>query len=347
MSIRLSPKDKLTMMSNLATMLGSGIPILEAVDTLLEDNKGPTRRVLVLFKESLNDGRPLSHAMQKVPRVFDPVTVNLLQAAETAGTLEEALHDLALTIKKDMSFNDKIRSSLLYPGFIMVIFILVLTVILVFVVPRISKVFLGLRVELPLPTLAMIKLSDFVVNYYLYILLAVVAVIVLLVWLFRVKRRAILNLFLNLPLLKRLGRLIDLTRFTRSMSQLLKAGVPVAEALQLSAKVVTKREIAAFIERMYVSVSAGSPLSEGLKGSAHIIPPILLHVMQTAERSGTLEKSLQELADYCETQVTRTLKNITALIEPILIVVIGLLVGGMMLAIIAPIYSIIGQIGRR
>ncbi len=345
--IRLSPKDKLTIMSNLATMLGSGIPILEAVDTLLEDNKGPTRRILLLFKASLSDGRPLSHAMKKAPRVFDPVTVNLLQAAETAGTLEEALHDLAISIKKDMSFNDKIRSSLLYPGFIMVIFVLVLTVILVFVVPRISKVFLGLRVELPLPTVLMIKLSDFVVNYYPYILLAIAISIAILIWLFRTKRQAILNVFLNLPLLTRLGRLIDLTRFTRSMGQLLRAGVPVAEALQLSAKVVTKREIAAFIERMYQSVSAGSPLSGGLKGSEHVIPPILLHIMQTAERSGTLEKSMQELSEYCETQVSRTLKNITTLIEPVLIVVIGLLVGGMMLAIIAPIYSIISQIGRR
>ena len=335
------------MMSNLATMLGSGIPILEAVDTLLEDNKGPTRRVLMLFKASLTEGRPLSHAMKKAPKVFDPVTVNLIQAAETAGTLEEALHDLSLSIKKDMAFNDQIRSSLLYPGFIMVIFFAVLAVILVFVIPRISKVFLGMRVELPLPTVIMIKVSDFVVNNYAYILLGIVLAIVVLIWLFRTQRRAILNVFLNLPLLTNLGRMIDLTRFTRSMGQLLKAGVPVAEALLLSAKVVTKREIAAFIEKMYQSVSSGSPLSEGLKGSSHVIPPILLHIMQTAERSGTLEKSMQELSEYCETQVARTLKNVTTLIEPVLIVVIGLLVGGMMLAIIAPIYSIISQLGRR
>jgi type II secretory pathway component PulF len=327
-------------------MLGSGIPILEAVDTLLEENKGPTRRVLMLFRTALNEGRPLSYAMQKAPKVFDPVTINLLQAAEIAGTLEEALHDLSLSIKKDMAFNDKIRSSLLYPGFIMGIFVLVLVVILVFVVPRISKIFLGLRVELPLPTLFMIRLSDFVVNNYLYILAGLAAAVVLLIWLFRTQRRAILNMFLNLPLLKRLGRLIDLTRFTRSMGQLLKAGVPVAEALEFSSKVVTKREIASIIELMYKSVSAGSPLSEGLKGSSHVIPPMVLHIMQTAERSGTLEKSLQELSEYCESQVSHTLKNVTTLIEPILIVVIGLLVGGMMLAIIAPIYNIIGQINR-
>lgn len=345
--MRLSPKDKQALVANLGTMLNSGIPILEAIDTLLSDSKGASRKVLELFKQSLSDGRPISHAMQKAPRVFDPVTVNLIQAAEAAGTLEEALHDLSESIKRDMAFTDQIRSSLLYPAFVFGIFVLVLLVILVFVVPRIGQVFLGLRVQLPAPTLVLIAASNFLLKFYPYLLAGLAVTVAGLVFLLRTRRRFILNALLNLPLLTRLGRLIDLTRFTRSMNQLLRAGVPVAEALELSMRVVTKREIAQAIEHMQRAVAAGKSLSEGVRASRGVIPPIMVRILDTAERTGTLEKTMQEMSDYCETQVSRMLKTITTLIEPVLIVLIAVLVGGMMLAIIAPIYNIIGQVNRR
>jgi type IV pilus assembly protein PilC len=345
--MRLSPKDKQAMIASLATMLTSGIPILEAVDTLLEDSKGPTEKVLQLFRESLVEGHPISHAMRKAPKVFDPVTINLLEAAEEAGTLEEALRDLSEGIKRDMIFTDQIRSSLLYPAFVFAIFIMVLLLILLFVVPRIAQVFLGLRVELPAPTIALIAISQFLIKFWPYILAALVAATIGFIVLFRAHKRFIINVLLNLPLLKTLGRFIDLTRFNRSMHQLLKAGVPVAEALDLSKRVVNKQEIAAAIDRMQKSVSEGKPLSEGVHGSGKVIPSIMVHILETAERTGTLEKTMAELADYSETQVSRRLKAITTLIEPVLIVAIAVFVGGMMLAIIAPIYNIISQINRR
>ncbi len=345
--MKLSAKEKLTIVSNLATMLSSGIPILEALDTLLEDSKGNATKVLKILRDTVNAGKPMSDGMAKVPRVFDAVTINIIRASETAGTLEDALHDLTRTIKKDMAFNDRIRTAMLYPGFILAVFVGVLLLILLFVIPRISKVFEGLRVELPLPTQILIQISNFMIHYTWFMFGGLVLIIVLLVVLFKTKKKAIANFFLSLPLLKNIGRLVDLTRMTRSMGQLLKAGVPVAEALKLSANVVNKREIAALINNMYEAVSAGRPMSDGLKGADKILPPIMRHILQTAERTGTLETSMLELADYCDTQVSRTLKNLTALIEPVLIVFIGLLVGGMMLAIIAPIYGIISQISKR
>lgn len=345
--MKLKAKEKLQIISNLATMLSSGIPILEALDTLLEDSKGNATQVLKTLRESVNAGKPMSDGMAKLPKVFDAVTINIIRAAETAGTLEDALHDLTKTIKKDMAFNDRIRTAMLYPGFIMAVFVGVLLLILLFVIPRISKVFEGLRVDLPLPTQILIHVSNFMLHYSLYMLAGLVVAIVVLIVLFKTQKKAIANFFLGLPLLKPIGRLVDLTRFTRSMGQLLKAGVPVAEALKLSANVVNKREISVLITNMYESVSDGRPISDGLKGADKILPPIMRHILQTAERTGTLEASMLELSEYCDTQVSRTLKNLTALIEPVLIVFIGLLVGGMMLAIIAPIYGIISQISKR
>src|SRR5688572_1987916 len=126
---RLKARDKLTLITNLSSMLSSGIPILEAVDTLLEESKGPVREVLMLIKQGLEQGKPISEALKRAPRAFDPVTVNIVKSAEEAGTLEDALRDLQITIKKDIAFSDQLRASLVYPAFVIVIFFGVLTLI--------------------------------------------------------------------------------------------------------------------------------------------------------------------------------------------------------------------------
>lgn len=345
-SPRLRARDKLTLITNLGTMLSSGIPILEAVDTLLDESKGPMRAVLILMREGLEQGKPISQAMKSAPYAFDEVTVNIVKAAEEAGTLEEALADLQTTIKKDIEFSDQLRSSLVYPIFVIVIFFGVLTLILTFVVPRISKVFLGLRLDLPLPTKILMATSEFVLANYAFIIAAIILLIVLMVVVFKFWRRQLISILLSLPILDKLGQQIDFTRFTRTMALQLKAGLPVSEALELSKGVVSKKEIEQAIVSMKVSVSSGKSVSEGLKPFKRVTPPMMLRILQTAEVTGTLEKTMQDLTSYFDEQVTRSLKGISELIEPILIVVIGLLIGGMMLAIIAPIYGIIGQLNR-
>lgn len=340
-------KDKLTVISNLATMLSAGIPILEAVEALLPENKGGAKKFLKLTQAALTEGKPISYAMGQMPRDFDAVTMNLVRAAEEAGTLEETLKDLQISIKKDIAFRDELRASMTYPIFIFVIFFGVLLLILLFVVPRISKVFLGLRMALPPATMFMINVSDALVRYWPFIIVGFVIVMVILVAFVRAKKRQVVNALLKLPLLNHLGRTIDLTRFTRSMGLLLRAGIPVSEALELSEAVVSKREMAQMVEKMKDAVSEGLPLSEGLQQSKSLVPPLMIRIVETAEHSGTLEKTMQELSEYFQNQVSAKLKTISTLIEPIMIVVIGLLVGGMMLAIIAPIYSLISQINTR
>ncbi len=347
MALQLVARDKLTLISNLATMLSSGIPILEAVETLLSESKGAMREVLLLLRKSLEQGHTVSDAMSKAPKAFDPVTINLVRAAEEAGTLEDSLHDLSQTIKKDIVFTSRLRGSMLYPLFVMVIFVGVLLMILLFVVPRISRVFAGLSVELPLPTQALIASSQFLISNYLIIIAVIVVIIVGLVTFYKLQKRVLIDAFLRLPLLSSLGRKIDLARFTRSMALLLKAGIPIAEALVLAKRVVVKKEVEAVIDDMIKSVDSGNPMTDALRHHKKVIPPMMVRILQTAELSGTLEKTMQELVEYFDEQVTNALKGMTDLIEPVLIVVIGLLVGGMMLAIVAPIYGIVGQINTR
>jgi type II secretory pathway component PulF len=349
--ISLSPpirsQEKLALISSLATMLAAGVPVLEAVESLLPDSKGGTRKFLEQLRSSLNEGKPISEAMAKAPRSFDPVTVNIVRAAETAGTLDETLKDVEVSMKQDMEFRDQLRASMAYPLFIFVVFLGVLLLILGFVIPRVAKVFATLRMQLPATTRAMIWVSDALLAHYRLIIILSFVGVALLVILFQLKRRAIVNLLLYLPVFRSLGREIDLARFTRSMAQLLKAGVPVGEALKLSRAVVAKKEMVAMVDHMEQAINQGKPMSDGLQASKHAVPSLMIRLIETAERSGSLEMSMQNLSEHFQTRISQRLKTIATLIEPVMIVVVGLLVGGMMLSIIAPIYNLIGKVKAR
>lgn len=342
----LQKKDQLELISNLATMLAAGIPIFEAVDSLREESKGAIRKVLNILHDSLAEGHPLSHGMEKLPRVFDPVTVSLIKAAEESGTLEQTLKDLTLSIKKEQAFNDQLKSSLTYPAFVFFIFIAVLTFILGFVVPRLGRVFSGLA-DLPASTEFLLSASQFLRGNFKLIILVIAVVVMALVMFYKSHRREVLNALLSLPGLRRLGQEIDLANFSRSMGMLLSAGIPVAEALSFSTAVVSKKEVRRMIERMRKDVDAGHSLARGMRASKGVAPAMMVRITETAEASGALESSMKDLSDHFEAQVSKRLKSAATLLEPVMLVVMGLLVGGMMLAVIAPIYNLIGQLSGR
>jgi len=347
MQTSLSAGDKLNLISNLDTMLTAGIPILEAVDSLLEEAKNNQRKILLQLKEDLNQGKNIADSLSKFPNAFDPVTVNIIRAAEQSGTLESSLKDLTDNIKKDIDLSSKVTGAITYPIFVVVVFVGVLLLILTFVIPRIASVFGRFRVNLPLPTKILIFTSNIFINYFPLVLLVFVVLTVCLIVLYKNKKKMLLNVLFKLPLLSTLARQIDLTRFSRSMSLLLTSGIPITESLRLSAAVVTKKEVAQSIKYAQDSVTAGKKLSEGFKLSKGIIPSTFIRITEAGERSGTLDKSMQNISQQYETSVSNTLKTLTTLLEPLMLVVIGVLVGGIMLAVIAPIYGLIGNISAR
>ena len=346
-NISLSGNDKITLVSNMHTMLSSGIPILETVDSLLQDAKGNQRYILQAMREDLSQGQHVYFTFAKFPRVFDKVTVNIMKASEEAGTLDVTLKDLTTSIKREMEFNDKIKSALIYPTFILIVFVGVMLMILTVVVPKIATVFSRLNVDLPLPTQIMITMSDALLNYPLYIGAITALLVGGFLYIYKQYKRALINALTTLPLISTLARAIDLTRSTRSLYLLLNAGIPITSALELTEDVVIKNDIHKALVHAKTVVLSGKKLSEGLRDNRAVIPPMMIKIIEAGERSGTLDNSLQEIAEYLDYQVSNTLKTVTALIEPLLLVVIGLLVGGMMLAIIAPIYGVIGSLGAR
>jgi len=344
--VKLSNSDKIGLISNLSTMLSAGIPILDAVKSMEEDSKGGTKIVLDTMMEDITQGKHIFVSLEKFPRVFDKVTVSVVKASEEAGTLEVTLKDLRESLRKQNEFNDKIRSALIYPMFIIVLFFLVLLVNLIYVIPKIAQVFKNLRVTLPLPTKILIFMSDLMLKYTYPFLGGLAIVVIILYFLFTKKRNAILNIIYSLPLISELVKLIDLTRFTRSLHLLLNAGIPINGALELAEDVAARRETVKVIRKSKELVLGGKPFSEGLKTGKGYIPSLMIKLVEAGEKTGTLDKSLQDISEYFDYQVTRTLATLTALLEPIMLVIVGIVVGALMISIIAPIYGLISQVGN-
>lgn len=344
-NVSLSSNEKIALISNLHTMLAAGIPILETIDSLLEDSKGAQKKLLQTMRQDLGQGQHMYVTFAKFPKIFDKVTISIIKSAEESGTLDTALNDLRINIKKEIEFNNKIQSALIYPAFIFVVFIVVMVVILVFVIPKISTVFSQLNVTLPLPTKILIFLSNALLTYTIPIVTVVIILAGAVFYFFKKNRAFFVRVLTSLPLVSTLTQQIDLTRFTRSLYLLLSAGIPITVALELTQNVVIKKNVANAIKHAKNYVYGGKKLSEGFRDSSKVIPPIMIKIIEAGERSGSLDKSMLDVSEFLDYQVSNSLKTLTALIEPLMVVGVGILVGGMMMAIIAPIYQMIGQIG--
>jgi type II secretory pathway component PulF len=343
--VTLKGTEKLELIGSFATMLGSGISILEMVKSLGEDTKGGQKLILDEMRDDLTQGKRIYVTFAKFPRVFDHVSVNVIRASEEAGTLDTALRDLRTTLQKDMEFSDKIRSALMYPMFIMVVFVGILGMILTFVIPKISTVFLQLNVPLPMPTKVMIFLSDLIVKQTLWFGLGLGAFAAFIYYLLTYKRKQVLEVFYRLPLISTLVMQIDVTNLARNLSVLLMSGLPITQALELVSEVVVRRRMEKLLLSAKTMVLAGRSLSEGFRSDKGAVPSIVIKLVEAGEEKGTLDRSLQEISEYFDYTVTYTLKTLTAMLEPIMLVLVGGAVGGMMLAIIAPVYGLISQIG--
>jgi len=340
----MKPTEKLSLISNLSTMLSSGIPIIEVVESLFEESKGQTRKVLAQIKIDLDEGKKISEALKKFPGDFSAIEVNLMKASEESGTLEVTLKDLVKAIKEEIDFNNRVRAALAYPVLVMIVFVFILTLILTFVIPKIAAVFSKLKVQLPLSTKFLIATSRFLLDYYPFVLTGLFILGLGAYFLYKSNRKKFLNFLFLFPVLSSLALEIDIARFTRSMHLLLASGIPINEALDLSKNVVDRNDVYRAVSESEEFVVSGKKLSEGLKKHKRIFNALVVKIIESGERSGKIEEVMGDLAATYDVRVSNRLRMVTTLLEPALLIVIGSLVGAMMLSIIAPIYSLIGQI---
>jgi type IV pilus assembly protein PilC len=346
-NITISSADKISLVSNFSTMLTAGISILEVVESLLEDAKGNMKKLLTVVRDDLIQGKHLHNSFAKFPNIFDKVMVNILKAAEEAGTLDQSLKEIRANIKKQEEFKDKVKGALMYPIIIFFVFIGVMLMILLVVIPKIGGVFTQLGIELPLPTRIMIYVSNLLIHQTLQCIAVVGAVGGVFYYLYKTQTKRMQNIFFSFPMVSNLVKLIDLTQFTRSLALLLGAGIPINGALDLAHDIVLKKDVSDAIKHCKEVVLSGKKMSDGMRDAKGIFPGIMIKIVEAGEKSGTLEHSLMEISEYMDYQVTKGLATAMTLLEPLLMVFVGAMVGGMMMSIISPIYGLIGKVGGK
>lgn len=336
--------DKITFCRYLSTMLASGLSLSDGVEVLREETKHPLmRRILGDITYSLEQGQQLSSVFERYPYVFEPYFLTLTRAGEVSGKLVDVLKYLEMELRAEYSLKAKIKGALLYPLIVFIAMIGIGFFMFFFVLPQIGRVFLDLKLPLPLFTRLLFTLSIALSKQMIPLVVAgIVGVVFVIYGLRRREVRDFLFIFLKpIPMVRHLIKKLDMARFNRIFSTLLKSAVPITEALEISLSSLTWYEYRRLAHTMPEKIRQGKSLAMVAK-ETKLFPVLMIQMIQAGEKTGTLDASLADLASFYEEEVEEELKNLTQIIEPVLMLLVGIAVGIMILSIIAPIYSVIG-----
>lgn len=338
--------DKISLTSNLAIMIKAGVSMSEALDVIARDSKNTYfQKVCADLRFDLENGRPLSDGLSHYPKDFDHVFISLIKAGEASGKVEQVLKQLSLQLKKEYSLTSKVKNAFAYPVVLVGGLIGVVILLVTFVLPKLVALFETSNLRLPLGTRIVFAVSK-AFSYNPYISLSVVVVLAIgLVFLLRQKkvRAYLMRLLFKIPLSANLLRQIELTRFTRTLGNLLQSGVPIVQALEITAEGMALPSYRKMTLRAKDEIAKGVSLANAFKKNSRIFPEMIVSVMQVGEKSGDLAELLFGLGDFFEEQVDNTLNNLAGLVEPVLLIIVGLAIGGMAISIILPIYQLIGS----
>ncbi len=329
----------------LATMLRAGLPLPESIDIIRQESQNK-RMQEILFDVSFHGrkGETLSSVMGNYKSEFDPVFLTMVKAGEESGTLEKSFDYLAKQLLSSYELSQKVKGSMMYPAVILLAMFANAVIMLVFVLPKLSSVFLQLNVPLPAPTRFILNFGNAVGENVAATLGVFFFGIFVLFMLFYIRktRTMIFALFVKLPVVSKVMNQIDVARFARTLSTLLKSGVPIMVALDVSSDVIAQPKLKKEAKIFSEGVSKGKSLSEILSKHKKLFPATMTQTIKAGEKTGSLEVVLEEMASFYEMEVDYSLKRATALLEPVLMLIIGIAVGTMVVIMITPIYSIIG-----
>jgi type IV pilus assembly protein PilC len=343
---KVTEKDVTLFTRQLATMMKSGVPLLQSFDIVGKGHDNPAvAKLLGDIKIDVETGSSLSQAFRKYPLHFDPLFCNLVGAGEQAGILESLLDRLATYKEKILAIKGKIKSALFYPISIVVVAFIITAIIMIFVIPAFKELFSSFGADLPTPTLVVIALSDFFVNWWW----AIFGGIGFAIWFFfytwkrSEKMQSTMDrLLLKVPLFGPLIRKATIARFARTLSTMFAAGVPLVEALDSVAGATGNRVYYDATKKIQSEVSTGTSLTASMQ-NAEVFPNMVLQMTAIGEESGALDAMLAKVADFFEAEVDDAVDALSSLMEPIIMVVLGTLIGGLVIAMYLPIFKM-GQV---
>lgn len=330
-----------------SVMIDAGLPLVQCLEILASQQENKTfQKVLAGTRGAVEGGSTLSAAMKQYPKAFDPLYSNMVEAGETGGILDTILQRLSTYIEKNVKLKAAVKSALIYPVGVLSIAVAVIVLLLWKVVPIFGTLFAGLGVDLPLPTKIVIALSNFVGSIFgLLIVVAVVATIFgLKVWYGTPQGRfALDSLILKLPVMGILMRKIAVARFTRTLGTLISSGVPILEGLDITAKTSGNAVVEKALFAVRKALEEGKSLTEPLKESG-VFPGMVTQMISVGEQTGAMDAMLQKIADFYEDEVDAAVKDLLTALEPIMIVFLGLVVGGVVISMYLPLFSLIGKL---
>ncbi|HXX58739.1 MAG TPA: type II secretion system F family protein [Thermodesulfovibrionales bacterium] len=341
---KVKEKDIVVFTRQFATMIDAGLPLVQGLDILSSqvENKA-LARTLTTIKSDVEAGLTYADALRKHPRVFSELYANMVAAGEAGGILDTILNRLAAYIEKSMKLKKKVKGAMIYPAVISSVAILVVAVIMIFVVPTFAKMFATLGGTLPLPTRIVMGLSNFLAGAGgLMILAFIIAFIVFIKQVRRTEKgKAVIDSFLlKLPVFGILLRKVAVAKFTRTMGTLVSSGVPILDGLEITAKTAGNKVVEYAIMDVRQAVTEGKTLAEPLS-KAKVFPPMVTHMIAVGESTGALDSMLSKIADFYDDEVDAAVGNLTALMEPMLMVFLGTTIGFIVTAMYLPIFKLI------
>lgn len=341
---RVKTEDLVNFTRQLSTMIAAGLPLNDALNILKAQTSSAMSKVVNRVVEEVQGGSSLADAMEVSSTVFPKVYIALVRAGESAGVLDDVLKRLASNLEKQREFNNKTKGALVYPVIVIVGMIAVASIMMIFVVPKLTEMYQDFGAELPLPTKILIGLSDFMVNFW-YILVIIVGI----VFYFFSKwskteagGQMIEDFLFKLPIIGPLRKQIILTEFSRTLGLMVGAGISILDGLRIVAEAVGSRAIGARLNEAADKVEKGQPLGATLARMPEF-PPILPQMLSVGEQTGKVDEILQKISVYFEGESETAVKAMTTAIEPLIMVVMGVGVGFLILAVIMPIYNLTSQ----
>jgi len=340
---RISFLDKFLFVKHLGMMIKAGLPLREAIFEIQEQTGSRKfKRVLDDIISCLDNGESLADSLAKHPAVFDELFVNLIKAGEASGTLEENLKYLISQLEKNHDLKNKVKAALFYPALILSSTFALVGILAIYILPKLLPLFESFEIQLPLPTRILIWVIRLFQNHGFIIFIQIIVLILIFVFISRFRSVKKINhrILLRLPIIGKLNRNVNLAYFSRTLGTLIGSGIPIIEALNITANTLTNAIYREQLKASIVRIQHGEEISSHLKTKPNLFPPVFCRMINVGEKTGKLDDSFIYLARFYEKEVSDTARNLSTILEPLLLIIIGLVIGFIAVSIIMPIYEI-------
>jgi len=344
---KVPPKLLAVFTRQFSVMIDAGLPLVQCLEILaLQQEHKNFQKILLQVRQDVEAGSTLADAMRRHPKAFDNLYVNMIAAGEAGGILDTILQRLSVYIEKAVKLRSQVRSAMIYPVAVIFIAAIVVAVILLKVIPTFAALFTSLGAELPLPTRVVIAASNFLARYFIFVVIAIGVIAYGIRRYYRTYRgrRVIDGLLLKAPILGMILRKISVARFCRTLATLTSSGVPILESLEITARTAGNAIVEDAILEVRKSVEGGKTIVEPLKES-NVFPNMVVQMIGVGEQTGALDAMLNKIADFYEDEVDVAVQGLVKLMEPVMIFILGVIIGGIVIAMYLPMFTLINKIG--